>query len=123
VALRDGISSLNLISFSYHIEMHEFLLFGQVTNNDHHKLLQQLAGVTRMQPQHVVERRLIFKARQPVGLGNIPSGGGSQGVLPPDVQKTKQALSGSIFYIQAVYNPRSGGAQVGASRIEQTWLS
>jgi Med18 protein len=115
VALRDGINSLNLISFSYCIEMHEFLLFGQVTNDDHHKLLRQLAGVTRMQPQYVVERHLIFKARQPVGLGNIPSGGGSQGVLPPDVQKTKQALSGSIFYIQAVYNPRRGGAQVSAN--------
>ena len=117
MALRDGINSLNLISFSYCIEMHEFLLFGQVTNDDHHKLLQQLAGVTRMQPQYVVERHLIFKARQPVGLGNVPSGGGSQGVLPPDVQKTKQALSGSIFYIQAVYNPRRGGAQVGDSRV------
>jgi mediator of RNA polymerase II transcription subunit 18 len=97
--------------------MHEFLLFGQVAHNDQHRLLQQLAGITRMQPQHVVERHLIFKAIPPIGLYNIPSGGGSQGVLPPEVQKTKQMLSGSIFYIQLVYNPRSGGAPVGASRV------
>ena len=96
--------------------MHEFLLFGQVARNDHHRLLQQLAGVTRMQPQHAVERHLIFKARPPAGLSYIPSGGGSQGVLPPDVQKTKQALSSSIFYIQLVYSARSGGAQVDGNR-------
>lgn len=82
--------------------MHEFLLFGQVANDDQHKLLQQLAGVTRMQPQHVLERHLVFKARPPVGLGNIPSGGGSQGVLPAEVQRTKQMLTSSIFYLQLV---------------------
>jgi mediator of RNA polymerase II transcription subunit 18 len=96
--------------------MHEFLLFGQVANDEHHKLLQQLAGVTRMQPQHVVERHLIFRAKPPVGLSNIPSGGGSQGLVPPEVQKTKQMLSSSIFYLQLVYNPRSGGAQLGGNR-------
>lgn len=88
--------------------MHEFLLFGVVANNDHHRLLQQLAGVTRMQPQHVVERHLIFQARPPIGLSNIPSGGGSQGVLPPEVQKTKQMLSSSIFYLQLVSHLVSG---------------
>lgn len=97
--------------------MHEFLLFGQVAHNDHHRLLQQLAGVTRMQPQHVVERHLIFKAIPPVGLGNVPSGGGSQGVLPPEVQKTKQMLSSSVFYLQLVYNPRSGASPIGAGRV------
>jgi mediator of RNA polymerase II transcription subunit 18 len=100
--------------------MHEFLLFGQVAKNDHHRLLQQLAGVTRMQPQHVVERHLIFKAKPPVGLSNVPSGGGSQGVLPPEVQKTKQMLSGSIFYLQLVYNPKGGVAPVGRNRATQS---
>jgi mediator of RNA polymerase II transcription subunit 18 len=99
--------------------MHEFLLFGQVAKNDHHRLLQQLAGVTRMQPQHVVERHLIFKANPPVGLSNVPSGGGSQGVLPPEVQKTKQMLSGSIFYLQLVYHPTGGAATVGGNRVMQ----
>ena len=103
--------------------MHEFLLFGQVANNDHHRLLQQLAGVTRMQPHHVVERHLIFKARPPVGLGNIPSGGGSQGILAPDIQKTKQALSSSIFYIQLVYSVQGEGAQVGGKVVVQHGLT
>jgi mediator of RNA polymerase II transcription subunit 18 len=103
--------------------MHEFLLFGQVAHNEHHRLLQQLAGVARMQPQHVIERHLIFKARPPVGLGNVPSGGGSQGVLPPEVQKTKQMLSGSVFYIQLVYNPSSGGGPIGTSRVVHNSLA
>lgn len=101
--------------------MHEFLLFGQVANDDHHKLLQQLAGVTRMQPQHVVERHLIFKARTPIGLGNIPSGGGSQGVLPPEVQRTKQMLTAPIFYLQLIGTLQERGAQadhlVGSSAV------
>ena len=99
--------------------MHEFLLFGQVAKKDHHRLLQQLAGVTRMQPQHVFEWHLIFRAKPPVGLSNVPSGGGSQGVLPPEVQKTKQMLSGSIFYLQLVYNPKGGVAPVGRNRATQ----
>jgi mediator of RNA polymerase II transcription subunit 18 len=99
--------------------MHEFLLFGQVAKNDHHRLLQQLAGVTRMQPQHIVERHLVFKANPPVGLSNVPSGGGSQGVLPTEVQKTKQMLSGSIFYLQLVYNPKGGAAPIGGNRVMQ----
>ena len=103
--------------------MHEFLLFGQVASNDHHKLLQQLAGVTRMQPQHVVERHLIFKARPPAGLSNIPSGGGSQGVVPPEFEKTKKMLSSSIFYLQLVFNPLSGRAQVGGNRVLQHGLA
>ncbi len=82
--------------------MHEFLLFGHVANNERQRLLQQLAGVTRMQPKHVAERHLLFKARPPVGLGNIPSAGGSQGVLSAEIQRTKQMLTSSIFYIQLV---------------------
>ena len=112
-----------LFAFPHYCDMHEFLLFGQVANNDHHKLLQQLAGVTRMQPQHVVERHLIFKARPPVGLGNISSGGGSQGVLPQEVQKVKQWLASSIFYLQLVYTARSGRAQVSSSQVVQPDLA
>ena len=102
--------------------MHEFLLFGQVANDDRHKLLQQLAGVTRMQPLHVVERHLIFKARPPLGLSHIPSGGGSQGVLPQEVQKVKQWLLSSIFYLQLVYSARSGRAKVRGTSVLQSGL-
>lgn len=89
--------------------MQEFLLFGQVANVDHSKILQQLAGVTRMQPQHIIERHLIFKGRPPMAVINLPSGGGSQGVLPPEVQRTKLMLSSSIYYIQLVCSSRPVG--------------
>ena len=102
--------------------MHEFLLFGQVANESRHKVLQQLTGVTRMQPLHVVERHLIFKARPPVGLSHIPSGGGSQGVIPQEVQKVKQWLSGSIFYLQLVYSARIGRAKVSGNPVLQSGL-
>ena len=82
--------------------MHEFLLFGQIAGDGHPRLLQQLAGVTRMQPVRTVERHLVFRARPPGGLNGIPSGGASQGVLPPDVQRTRQMLNSSLFYHQLV---------------------
>jgi len=61
-----------------------------------------------MQPQHVVERHLIFRARPPIGLENLPSGGGSQGVVPPEVQRTRQMLGGNLYFIQLVSKVRSG---------------
>ena len=83
--------------------MHEFSLYGQVVQEDHHRMLQQLAGYTRMQPRDVVELHLVFKARPPAGLDNIPSAGGSQGVAQQqDVQKLKNMLNASLYYVQLV---------------------
>ena len=82
--------------------MHEFALYGQVTKDDHHRFLQQLAGYTRMQPQDVVEIHLVFKARPPIGLNNLPSAGGQQGALQQDVQKVKNMLNAALFYIELV---------------------
>ncbi|KIX04762.1 uncharacterized protein Z518_05632 [Rhinocladiella mackenziei CBS 650.93] len=82
--------------------MHEFALYGQVTKDDHHRILQQLAGYTRMQPHQTIEIHLVFKARPPSGLDNIPSAGGSQGVMQQDVQKLKTMLSGGLYYVQLV---------------------
>ncbi|KIW13272.1 hypothetical protein PV08_08459 [Exophiala spinifera] len=82
--------------------MHEFALYGQVSKDAHHQVLQQLAGYTRMQPQKVVEVHLIFKARSPPGLDNIPSAGGSQGIMQPEVQKIRAMLNGSLYYVQLV---------------------
>jgi mediator of RNA polymerase II transcription subunit 18 len=82
--------------------MHEFLLVGQVASDNEHKLQQQLAGVTRMQPQHVLERHLVFKGKPPPGLDYLPSGGGSQGVLAPELQRTRTMVTGQLYYVQLV---------------------
>ncbi len=82
--------------------MLEYALYGQVNQDGHHRMLQQLAGYTRMQPQDTTEIHLVFKARPPRGLDNIPSAGGSQGVMQPDVQKFKNMLHANLYYIQLV---------------------
>lgn len=82
--------------------MHEFALYGQVPKETHHRTLQQLAGYTRMQPVDASEIHLVFKARQPPGLDKIPSAGGTQGVLQPDVQRWKNMLNASLYYVQLV---------------------
>ena len=94
--------------------MHEFLLFAQVASSDHRKMLQQLVGVTRMQPQPVLERHLVFKAESPAGLNNLPSGGGSQGVTAAELQRTKAMLTNSLFYLQLVgdYTPTTSTRSV-----------
>jgi len=82
--------------------MHEFALYGQGPKETHHRTLQQLAGYTRMQPVDASEIHLVFKARQPPGLDKIPSAGGSQGVQQPDVQRWKNMLNASLYYVQLV---------------------
>ena len=82
--------------------MHDLLLYGQVSSNDHRKIVHQLSGVTRMQPTPVVERHILFEARTPVGLNSPPSGGGSQGVLPTESRKIKTMLSGNLYFLQLV---------------------
>ncbi|KAK5053764.1 hypothetical protein LTR84_001725 [Exophiala bonariae] len=82
--------------------MHEFALYGQVPRELHHRTLQQLAGYTRMQPVDASEIHLVFKARQPPGLDKLPSAGGNQGVLQPEVQRWRNMLNASLYYVQLV---------------------
>ncbi|KAL9108652.1 MAG: hypothetical protein Q9227_006598 [Pyrenula ochraceoflavens] len=81
--------------------MHELLLFGPVPENVFSRTLNQLAGVSRMRPQRVVERHLIFRAIPPVGLNEVQIGG-SQTALPPDLKKTQAMLGGGLFYLHLV---------------------
>ncbi|KAL3472794.1 mediator complex, subunit Med18 [Aspergillus californicus] len=76
--------------------MHELLLFASVPSHQHHELLQQLAGLTAMQPHHRLERRLIFKAYRKPGLINT-RGGTSQGA---DLVRLNKMLNGGMYYTQ-----------------------
>lgn len=78
--------------------MHELLLFASVPAHQHYELLQQLAGLTAMQPQHRLERRLIFKATRKPGLMNGRSGSG-QGA---DLVRLNKMLNGQMFFTQVV---------------------
>ena len=84
--------------------MQEYGLVGQIQGQNHRQVLQQCAGVSRMQPHAVEELHLVFKAKPPPGLAEIQksSGGGSQGVVSPEVQKTRTMLNASLYYIQLV---------------------
>jgi mediator of RNA polymerase II transcription subunit 18, fungi type len=82
--------------------MQEILLFGQVPAENHTTLRQQLAGVTRMQPQPVVERHLIFRPIPPAGLTNLPTGSGQPGSQQQELQKTRQLLNAPLNYVQLV---------------------
>lgn len=80
----------------------EILLFGQVSAEIHGILRQQLAGVTRMQRQPVLERHLIFRPFPPPGLSNVPAGGLIQGAPQLELQKTKQMINSPLNYVQLV---------------------
>ena|SRR5271163_3684867 len=104
--------------------MHEFMLFGQISGLDHRHILQQLAGVTRMQPQPVTEIHLVFKGRTPTGLNNLNSTGASQDIVAPEAQKTRALLGSSLFYIQlvgeqVVEGPAKGTMQDGSSVVKK----
>ncbi|KAL4779106.1 mediator complex, subunit Med18 [Aspergillus varians] len=81
--------------------MHELLLFASVPSHQHHELLQQLAGLTAMQPRHCLERRLIFKATRKPGLINA-RGGNSREVQGADLVRLNKMLNGQMFYTQVV---------------------
>lgn len=82
--------------------MHEFSLYGQVSKDDYRRTRMQLAGVTRMQPQEIIEIRLVFRAKPPQGINNLPSAGGSQGVLQQDVQRLKTMLNAALYFVYIV---------------------
>lgn len=81
--------------------MHELLLFASVPAHQHHELLQQLTGLTAMQPRHRLERRLIFKATRKPGLVNA-RGGSSREVQGADLVRLNKMLNGQMFYTQVV---------------------
>ncbi|KAI9039104.1 mediator of RNA polymerase II transcription subunit 18 [Aspergillus affinis] len=81
--------------------MHELLLFASVPAHQHHELLQQLAGLTAMQPRHRLERRLVFKAFRKPGLVNTHVGA-TQDVQGPDMQRLNKMLNGGMFYTQVI---------------------
>lgn len=84
--------------------MHELSLHGSVSAADHVKVLQQLAGVTRMQPQYVEEIHLVFKARIPPGLEKVQGSGGNQGNQQQqnEIQRLKGMLQSGIYFVQLV---------------------
>ncbi|KAJ5224095.1 hypothetical protein N7468_008637 [Penicillium chermesinum] len=82
--------------------MHELLLFASVPQHQHHELLQQLAGLTAMQPRHALERRLIFKAYRKPGLGASRTGGSQDLQASGDLQRVTKMLNGGMFYTQVV---------------------
>jgi mediator of RNA polymerase II transcription subunit 18 len=79
--------------------MHEQSLFASVPVHQHHELLQQLAGLTAMQPRHCLERRLIFKAYRKPGLART---GASQDLQQGDLQRLNKMLNGNMYYTQVV---------------------
>ncbi|KAJ5947071.1 Mediator of RNA polymerase II transcription subunit 18 [Penicillium verhagenii] len=81
--------------------MHELLLFASVPVHQHHELLQQLTGLTAMQPRHALERRLIFKAYRKPGLATVRTGG-SQDLQSGDLQRVNKMLNGGMFYTQVI---------------------
>lgn len=80
--------------------MHEQSLFASVPVHQHHELLQQLAGLTAMQPRHCLERRLIFKAFRKPGLAGRT--GASQDLQQGDLQRLNKMLNGNLYYTQVV---------------------
>jgi mediator of RNA polymerase II transcription subunit 18 len=83
------------------ITMHELLLFASVPEQQHHELLQQLAGLTAMQPRRRLERHLVFKAHRPPSQANTRAGG-SQELQGSEVQRLSKMLTGVLFYVQVV---------------------
>lgn len=82
--------------------MHELLLFAAVPASQHRELLEQLAGLTAMQPRHRLERRLVFKAfRQPGQVVSVPTGA-SQDVQGAELQRLNKMLNGGMYYTQVV---------------------
>ncbi|OAP60963.1 hypothetical protein AYL99_05965 [Fonsecaea erecta] len=97
--------------------MHEFALYGQVRKDDHHRMLQQLAGFARMQPQDAKEIHLVFKARQPPGVDLVQSIGASHLASQSqqdNIQRVKNMLNAGLYYVQLV-GEVSPGTRAGVS--------
>ncbi|KAK5073803.1 hypothetical protein LTR64_007059 [Lithohypha guttulata] len=86
--------------------MHELSLYGSIPVGNHDHLLQQLAGLTAMQPQAVHEIHVVFKGRQALGLEKVSGtvGGGSAGTQQQqqDLQRLRTMLQSGVFYVQLI---------------------
>lgn len=83
--------------------MHNLSLYGAVPQSDHTRLLSQLAGVTRMQPQDVRQVVLVFKSKVPPGLAKVQAKGGTQGVQQQsDMQKLTTMLTSGLFFVHCI---------------------
>lgn len=84
--------------------MHELSLYGSVPAERHNRLVQQLAGVCCMQPQHVEEIHAVFKARQPAGLETLQGSGSSQAnsQQQQDLQKLRTMLQSGVYFVKLV---------------------
>lgn len=83
--------------------MHNLSLYASVPQYDHKRLLSQLAGVTRMQPQDVEQVVLVFKSRVPPGLAKVQAKGGTQGVQQQsDMQKLTTMLTSGLYFVHCV---------------------
>jgi hypothetical protein len=77
--------------------MHKLLLYGQVPAARHDQVLKILAGVAAMQPQRILERRIIYRPeREPEEPGSNLRRGGTQAVA---VKQTKpQSTAATTLY-------------------------
>lgn len=84
--------------------MHELSLYGSLSAREHIRLLQQLAGVTRMQPQNIEEIHLLFKSRIPPGVEKVQGSGGSQGNQQQqnEIQRIRNMLQSGIYFVQLI---------------------
>lgn len=81
--------------------MHEILLFCSVPTQQHNELLQQLAGLTAMQPRRRIERHLVFKAHGKPGQITTRVGG-TQDLQGSEMQRLTKMLNGGMYYTQVV---------------------
>ena len=84
--------------------MHELSLYGVVAVEQHHRLTQQLTGVSRMQPRDVCEIHLVFKTRVPPGLDKVQGTGGSSSNAQQqqELQRVKNMLQSPIYLVKFV---------------------
>lgn len=84
--------------------MHELSLYGSVPIDDYPRVLQQLAGVTSMQPQDAEEVHIILKSRTPPGLEKFQGSSSAQGSQQQqqEYQRLKGLLQGGIYNVKVV---------------------
>lgn len=84
--------------------MHELSLCGSVPAERHARVVKQLAGYTCMQPQHVGEIHLVFKARAPPGAARVQGTSAAQGnsQQQQDFQRLKTMLQSGIYFVQVI---------------------
>jgi hypothetical protein len=80
--------------------MYEYALYGQIAQDDHQRILQQLTGLTRMPPQPVQQIHLVFKAQPPAGVAKIPTAG--DGSTKQDVQRIVKMLSANLYFVHVI---------------------